>query len=255
MMKASRAALSQWALAENRRKIRLQSTLELKSEDDHAESASSGEKEEENEMANQLNNFFAMKYSKTSSEKQPQKQMEVEMEMKMETETETKTETKKKTASESAGPMRLSNAPSRFEPGTYVEVAPVTKTRNWKTVGGGKVHASATKKAYNEKTPKFSYTMWKKKKYKSMKATEDKLRDVVRADIALERMKRKQRDEMREQNILKGAMVKPIRNMYKLKKLSKKQWETVVKASVAMKVAKNQVRNSFLERPDFHVGH
>merc|ERR1712204_103445 len=96
--------------------------------------------------------------------------------------------------------------------------------------------------------PSFAHSMFAKRNRKSMGDIEAQLKDEIRADKALENMKRKQRNEMRAQNILKGNVVKPIRNMHKLKKFSKKQWKSVLKASVEIQQAKHSVRSTFVDR-------
>merc|ERR1712032_471686 len=94
---------------------------------------------------------------------------------------------------------------------------------------------------------------WNRSQYKKMKVVENKLRDEVRNDILMQRMKKKQKDEQRKRNILKGAMVVPIRNMYKLRKLKKHQWQSVMKASVNINhTARNQVKNGKMKmRPNW----
>merc|ERR1711879_1016536 len=110
----------------------------------------------------------------------------------------------KKTVSEKKkNKIRISNTPNTFEPGTIVELPTRNSVRNWKTVRN--VHGSKQIRLTNKK-PNFSMAMWKKKKYKSMKTAEDALREDLRSEILMARMKKRQRDEMRKRNILKGAV-------------------------------------------------
>ena len=65
-------------------------------------------------------------------------------------------------------------------------------------------------------------------------------------------MKAKQRQEMKKQNELRGLIVQPIRNMKKLKKFSKKQWQSVMKMSVELpNQSKTQVRSTMINKDHF----
>jgi len=145
--------------------------------------------------------------------------------------------------------MRISNLPSDLVPGTQVQLPQQIKGRHWKTVQN--MHSSKLQPNNPKCVPSFAHSMFYKRERDSMKEIENQLRDEIRADKHMERMKRKQRNEMRAQNILRGNVVKPIRNMHKLKKFSKKQWKSVLKASVEIQQARHAVRSTFVSR-DIH---
>mmetsp|Transcript_18027 Transcript_18027/g.28500 ORF Transcript_18027/g.28500 Transcript_18027/m.28500 type:complete len:278 (+) Transcript_18027:39-872(+) len=142
--------------------------------------------------------------------------------------------------------MKMSNVPCTFKPGTTVELPQQIRTRHWKTVQHQ--HLSKLQEFNPKRAKSFAHSMFYKKEKQDMKKVEDELRDEIRADMQMERRRKKQRDELKKQNELRGQVVKPIRNMFKLKKFSKKQWKSVIKASVEIHNPRNAVRGTFIAR-------
>jgi len=83
-----------------------------------------------------------------------------------------------------------------------------------------------------------------------MKSVEKLWLDEIRQDKLKMKEEAKIKQKMKEENQLKGMVVTPIRNTNKLRKLSKKQWKSIVKMSVDIKKpkSKNSLRNGKVDR-------
>merc|ERR1719461_2309205 len=103
-------------------------------------------------------------------------------------------EMKKMELDEGEKAMRISHLPSDHVPGTQVQLPQQIKGRHWKTVQN--MHSSKLQPNNPKCAPSFAHSMFYKRERNSMKEIENELRDEIRADKALERMKRKQRNEM-----------------------------------------------------------
>ena len=143
-------------------------------------------------------------------------------------------------------PISISNLPTIYKPGSQINLPQQINVRHWKSIQNQ--HLSKLQE-FNPKTVEsFQHSMYFKKEKAKMKEIENKLRDEIRGDKQLEKMKKQQRDEMRKENMMRGLVVKPIRNMHKLKKFTKKQWKSVMKAHVEIHNPRNALRGSFISR-------
>eukprot|EP00484_Ammonia_sp_Unknown_P021805 CAMPEP_0197027624 /NCGR_PEP_ID=MMETSP1384-20130603/7503_1 /TAXON_ID=29189 /ORGANISM="Ammonia sp." /LENGTH=288 /DNA_ID=CAMNT_0042456495 /DNA_START=12 /DNA_END=878 /DNA_ORIENTATION=+ len=145
-----------------------------------------------------------------------------------------------------AAPMKISSLPNTFEPGSMVEMPQKIKCRSWKSVQHQ--HLSKLQEFNPKRLPTFGHSMYDKKERNSMKEVENLLRDEIRAEKQMEARKKKQREEMKKINEIRGMVVKPIRNMHKLKKFTKKQWKTVMKAQVEIHNPRNALRSTYIAR-------
>ena len=128
--------------------------------------------------------------------------------------------------------IKISNLPTTYKPGSQIDLPQQINVRHWKTI-----HNTPNSKLieFNPKqNESWQHVLYHKKEKESMKKVEKELRDEIRADKRLEKMKKDQRMEIRKQNIIRGMVVKPIRTMHKLKRFTKKQWKSVMKASVTI---------------------
>ena len=142
--------------------------------------------------------------------------------------------------------IKISNLPTTYKPGSQIELPQQINFRHWKKIQN--THNSKLIEFNPKATKSWQHTIYYKKEKESMKEIENELRDEIRADKHLEKMKKHQRMEMRKQNIMRGLVVKPIRNMHKLKRFTKKQWKSVMKASVSIQTPHNSLRSGFVQR-------
>lgn len=156
---------------------------------------------------------------------------------------ENTSETKSETQMKSKIIGRLSNLANDCIPGTTVALPQRTNGRWWKHPP--MMHGSKYID-FNPKCKTFQESLYFKHEKQAMKRVENRLREEIAAEKRLAKEKRDQRLALREQNMLRGMVVKPIRNIYKLKKFSKKQWRSVMKASVELKNHKCKVRTGFI---------
>ena len=101
---------------------------------------------------------------------------------------------------------------------------------------------------FHPKQMGYKKSIYYKNEKLKMKEIEQQLRDEITAEKNIERIKAKQRRELKEKNRIKGLIVTPIRNMAKLKKFNKKQMKTVIKMSVSIKKPRIQLRNTTVNR-------
>jgi len=100
------------------------------------------------------------------------------------------------------------------------------------------------------KTKTFGESLLVKNDYQQMKSVEQQLKDEIRQENDTEKTRVKAKQKIKEENERRGLIVTPIRNMHKLRKLTKKQWKSVIKMSVDIKQprGKNTLRNIKVER-------